>query len=465
MRNSTFLLLLAGATLMAQTIDRTKPPETPPIPAFKMPPVHESKLPNGLAVVLVEDSRFPLVSVRLSFQAGSKFDPKEMPGLAGMVAGLMTQGTKTRSFRDLAEELTSIGASLDGHASPDVCTLGGSVLAENTAKLLDLLADVALNANFPENEVALRKQNRKQALLAQRSQPAFLANEKFDALVFGDHPYAFVAPTMESLDRMDQKSVMQFRDTYLVPNNAVLLLVGQLPPRAETLKLVRDHFGSWKEKPVPAPPAKNFPESKRQLVLVDRPGSVQADIHIGRLAITRTDPDYYPLLVGNAILGGGASSRLFLDVREKKSFAYDAHSELDRRKDAGVVTAVTQVRNEVVEPAVEAVFDNLSQMAQAPVTAEELSDIKNYISGSFLISLETQASLTDQIDLVRTMGLPSDYLEMFTTRVRSVEPDQIQAAARRYLAPEKDTIVVVGDAAQIEKSLEKFGPVQVEKAK
>lgn len=450
---------------MAQTIDRTKPPETPPIPAFKMPPVHESKLPNGLSVFLVEDARFPLVSVRLSFQAGSKFDPKEMPGLAGMVASLLTQGTKARSFRDLAEELTSIGASLDGHASPDVFTLGGSVLAENTAKLLDLLADVAVNATFPEDEVALRKQNRKQALLAQRSQPAFLASERFDALVFGGHPYSYIAPTMESLDHMDQKSMIQFRDTYLVPNNAVLLLVGQLPPRAETLQLVRDHFGSWKEKPVPAAPAKDFPESKRQLVLIDRPGSVQADIHIGCLAATRTDPDYYPLLVGNAILGGGASSRLFLDVREKKSFAYDAHSELDRRKDAGVVTAVTQVRNEVVEPAVEAILDNLSQMALAPVTAEELSDIMNYISGSFLISLETQASLTDQIDLVKTMGLPNDYLEMFTTRVRSVKPNQIQAAARKYLAPEKDTIVVVGDAAQIEKSLQKFGPLQVEQAK
>jgi zinc protease len=450
---------------MARTIDRTKPPETPPIPAFKMPPVHESKLPNGLSLVLVEDARFPLVSVRLSFQAGSKFDPKDMPGLAGMVASLMTQGTNTRSFRDLAEELTSIGASLHGNASPDVFTLGASVLSENTATLLDLLADVALNANFPENEVSLRKENRKQVLLAHRSQPAFLANEKFDALVFGSHPYCYAAPTMESLDRMDRKSIVQFRDTYLVPNNAVLLLVGQLPPRAETLKLVSGHFGSWEEKPVPAAPAKNFPQSKRQLVLIDRPGSVQADIHIGRLAATRTDPDYYALLVGDAILGGGASSRLFLDVREAKSFAYDAHSELDRRKDAGVITAVTQVRNEVVEPAVEAVLDNLSQMAQAPVTARELSDIKNYISGGFLISLETQASLADQIDLVNTMGLPDDYLEMFTTRVRSVEPDQIQAAARKYLAPENDTIVVVGDATQIEKALEKFGPVQVERAK
>jgi zinc protease len=450
---------------VTQMIDRTQPPATPPIPAFKMPPVHQTTLPNGLVIVLVEDARFPLVSMRLSFQAGSKFDRLDLPGLSGMVAGLVTQGTATRSYRDLAEELTSIGARLSGHASPDVFTLGGSVLSENTAKLLDLLADVALNANFPENEVQLRKQNAMQTLAAQRSQPAFLANEKFDALVFGSHPYSFFSATMESLERMDRKSIVQFRDAFLVPNHAVLLLVGQLPPQAETLKLVQDRFASWKEKPVPAAPEKSFPTSKRQFVLVDRPGSVQADIHIGRLAATRTDPDYYPLVVGNAILGGGASSRLFLDVREQKGLAYDAHSELDRRKDTGVFTAITQVRNEEVGTGVEAVLDNLSQMARAPVSESELTDVKNYISGGFLISLETQASLTDQIDLVNTMGLPRDYLEMFTSRVRSVEPGQIQAVARKYMDPAQSTIVVVGDAAQIAQSLEKFGPVQVEKAK
>jgi zinc protease len=450
---------------MAQTIDRTKPPETPPIPGFKMPPIHETKLPNGLTVVLVEDQRFPLVTVRLSFQAGSKFDPKELPGLSGMVAGLLTQGTTTRTYRDIGEELASIGGSLDGHSSPDVLTIGGNVLAENTPKLLDLLADVTLNANFPENEVELRKQNRKQALLAQHSQPAFLANEKFDELVFGDHPYRYIAPTMESIDRMDQKSMVEFRDTHMVPNNAVLVMLGKLPGRNETLNLVREKFGSWKEKPAPAAPAKNFPEARKKLVLVDRPGSVQADIHIGRLAVTRTDPDYFPLYVGNAILGGGASSRLFNDVREEKGFAYDVHSELDRRKDAGVALAVTQVRNDVVGPAMEAVLGHLEKMGTAPVTATELSDAKNYMSGVFLISLETQSGVADQVDLMKSMGLPDDYLEKFTTHVRSVEPDQIQAAAKKYFTPDRATIVVVGDASKIEKPLEKFGPVQVEKAK
>jgi predicted Zn-dependent peptidase len=451
--------------MMAQTIDRTKAPETPPIPAYKMPPIRDTRLPNGLEVVVIEDQRFPLVTVRLSFQAGSKFDPKELPGLSSMVAGLLTQGTKTRSFREIGEELASMGGSLTANSSPDILTISGNVLAENTPKLLDLLADVTLNATFPENEVQLRKQNRKQALLAQHSQPAFLAREKFDELIFGDHPYRYIAPTMESIDHMDQKSLIEFRDSHLVPNNAVLVLLGKLPARSQTMNLVHEKFGSWTERPAPAAPAKNYPDSKRQLVLVDRPGSVQADIRIGELAVTRGDPEYFPLYVGNAILGGGASSRLFNDVREQKGFAYDVHSELDRRQDAGVALAVTQVRNDVLQPALEAMFDHLAKMGEAPVTASELSDAKNYLSGVFLISLETQSGVADQVDMMKSMGLPHDYLEKFTTHVRSVESDQIQAAAKKYFAPDKATIVVVGDASKIEKPLEKFGSVQVEKAK
>jgi predicted Zn-dependent peptidase len=130
-----------------------------------------------------------------------------------------------------------------------------------------------------------------------------------------------------------------------------------------------------------------------------------------------------------------------------------------------VALAVTQVRNDVIAPAVDAVLGHMTDMGKTPVTATELSNAKNYISGVFVISLETQSGVADQVDLMKSMDLPSDYLEMFTTRVRSVEPDQIQAAARKYLAPDKATIVVVGDASKIEKPLEKFGPVQVEKAK
>jgi zinc protease len=463
-RIPTSTILLAAA-LGAQTIDRTKPPETPPLAAYKMPPVAESALANGLRVVMVEDRRFPLVTLRLAFSAGAKFDPAGTSGLAETVAALLREGTPKRTSRQIAEELASLGASLNTTVSPDNLVIGASVLAENAPKLLDLVADLARNASFPEDEITLRKQNREQELIDARSRADTLAEEKFAALVYGSHPYGRILPTAESIARIGRAALVSYRDRMLVPNNAVLILIGALPPRDEALKLAASKFGDWARKPLPAPPAARFPEPKRTLVLVDRPGSVQADIRAGQIAVTRTHPDYFPLVVGNSILGGGASSRIFLNIREVKGFAYDAHSELQPNKDASLFAAVTQVRNEVVGDAMEALLGELEGMGQAHVKAQELSEVKNYLNGTFVIRMETQNGLANQLSMTRTMGLAESYLEMYVTRIRSVEPDQIQNAAKKYFAPGAATIVVVGDAQKLAKPLEKFGSVIVEKAK
>jgi zinc protease len=456
-------VLLSAALLAAQPFDRTKPPATPPIPSYKLPPVEEAKLPNGLAVVMVEDTRFPLVTARLTFLAGTKNDPADLPGLAENVAALLIEGTNTRTSRQIAEQGAAIGGSVAGSADADGLTLAGLALSEHTAKLLELMADVARNANFPDKEVELRKQNRKQALLQQHSDSGFLAAKKFSELVYSPHPYAHIGPTMQSLEKLERRTVVTFRDRYLLPNNAVLILIGKLPPRAETLKLIEAQFGSWRRKEVSFPSVPSLPESRRQLVLVDRPDSVQADIHIGRLAVTRTSGEYYPLLIGRMILGGGSSSRMFANIREKEGFAYDAHAEQSAHRDAGTFTAVTQVRNEVLEPALRAVLAEMARMVADRVSAEELSNAKNLSAGSFLLHLETQNALADQFVMMRTIGLPNDYLEKFTDRVRAVEPDQVQAAARKYMAADKSVIVVVGDASKIAKTLEKFGSVTVTK--
>ena len=456
-------LFFSGALLAAQPFDRTKPPATPPIPSYKLPHVEEASLSNGLAVVMVEDTRFPLVTVRLTFAAGTRYDPADLPGLAESAAALLIEGTATRTSRQMAEEGAAMGGSIAGRADADSLTLSGLALSENTAKLLELMADAARNANFPEKEVALHKQNRQQELLAQLSDSNFLAAREFSRLVYAPHPYGHIGPTMQSLQKLDRKAIAAFRDHYLTPNNAVLILIGKLPPRAETMKLIEARFGSWPRKDVSFPSVPSFPESRRHLVLVDRPGSVQADIHIGRLAVTRTNAEYYPLLIGRMILGGGSSSRMFANIREKQGFAYDAHAEQSAHKDAGTFAAVTQVRNEVLEPALEAMLAELKRMESARVSAEELSNAKNLSAGSFLLHLETQNALADQFVMMRTLGLPNDYLEKFTDRVRAVEPDQVQAAAGKYMAAENSVIVVVGDASKIQKTLEKFGKVTVVK--
>jgi zinc protease len=457
--------IFLSAALSAQTVDRTKPPETPPLAAFKLPPVAESTLANGLRVVLLDDRRFPLVTLRLAFSAGSKFDPAETSGLAETVAALLKEGTAKRTSRQIAEELASLGASLNTTVSADNLVIAASVLAENAPKLLDLVADVARNASFPEDEIKLRKQNREQELIAERSQAETLANEKFFALVYGGHPYGRILPSPESIHRIDRAGLASFRDRLLIPNNGVLILLGALPPRAEALTLVESRFGSWAKKPLPVPPAAKFPEPKRTLVLVDRPGSVQADIRVGQMAVPRTHPDYFPMVVGNSILGGGMSSRIFKSIREEKGFAYDAHSELDANKDAAVFTAVTQVRNDVISEAMDALLAELGGMGKENVKPQELSDVKNYLNGTFVLRLETQSGLANQLATTRTLGLPESYLEMFVARVRSVEPDQIQNAAKKYMTPEDAVIVVVGDAEKLAKPLEKFGSVTIEKAK
>lgn len=456
-------LALAAAALAAQTVDRTKPPQTPPIPSYKLPPVAESKLPNGLGIVLVEDARFPLVTLRLTFQAGSKFDPPGTPGLAEAVATLLHEGTKTRTSRQISDEIDGIGGSIDGSAGPDSLAIAANSLSENLPRLLALVADVAMNATFPQNELDLHKQNRIQNLRQQHSEPGFLAEEKMASLIYGQTPYAHIAPTEASIAKLDAKALAGFRDTYLAPNNATLLIIGKLPPKDDLLKMIAQQFGSWKEKPLPAAPKMDFPTPRRQIVLVDRPGSVQADIHVGRIAPTRLSSDYFPLMVANAILGGGTNSRMFKDIREKEGFAYDAHSQYDTHRDSGDFEAVTQVRNEVLEPALKAVISELDRMAASPVGTDELSGVKNYISGLYLLRLETQEGVINQLTTVKALGLPDTYLETYVTRVRSVEPDQIQSTARKYIAPEDDTIVVVGDASKIGDVLKKFGTVTVAK--
>jgi zinc protease len=463
MRATILTLLALAATLAAQPVDRTKPPQTPPIPEYKLPPVLESTLPNGLHVVMVEDGRFPLATVRLTFQAGSKYDPKDMPGLAEAVGTLLIEGTKTRTARQISEEVDSLGGTLAGEAGADSLSVAASSLSDNLNKLLGLVADVTRNATFPKGEVDLHKQNRAQSLLAEKSEPGFLAEQKFAEVVYGSSPYGHIAPTEAAIGKLDTATLAKFRDAYLVPNNGTLLLVGKLPGRDALLKTVTDLFGSWQRKELPAAPKMEFPTPKRQIVLVDRPGSVQADIHVGRMAPTRLSADYFPLMVGNQVLGGGTNSRMFRDIREKEGFAYDAHSEYATHREGGDFQAVTQVRNDVLEPALKAVLDEMDQMAKAPVAAPELTNIKNFVAGNYLLSLETQDGLAGWLNRVQALGLPKDFLETFVTRVRSVEPGQIEAAAKKYVAPGEAAIVIVGDSAKIGEVLKKFGDVKVVK--
>ena len=197
---------------------------------------------------------------------------------------------------------------------------------------MDLLADVVLEPSFPENEVALAKQNTKESLRQQRAQPSFLASEMVSRVMFGDHPYSVVAPTPESIDQLSRDEFVRFHRSKLVPNNAVFIVVGDVQYE-EILKRTESLFSTWERGEdvvanFPAPPVR----TKRTAYLVDRPGSAQSNIVIANSGITRTNPDYFPMLLMHTVLGANASSRLFMNLREDKGYTYGAYSNLDARR-------------------------------------------------------------------------------------------------------------------------------------
>src|SRR5215217_5944901 len=209
-----------------------------------IPTARETTLSNGLTLVVVEDNRLPLVSYRLAFRVGGAFDPPTLPGLTDLLAGLLPEGTQSKTSKEIADEVARMGASLSAGASSDYTIVAASALSQFNDPVLDLMAEVILEPSFPENEVELAKQNTKESLRQQRAQPSFLASEMVSRVMFGDHPYSVVAPTPESIDRFSRDEFVRFHRAKLVPNNAVFIVVGDVHYE-DIVNRVESLFSTW----------------------------------------------------------------------------------------------------------------------------------------------------------------------------------------------------------------------------
>jgi zinc protease len=431
------------------------PPPLPPRP-IKLPTTSETRLSNGLLVVVVQDQRLPLVSYRLAWRSGDAHDPAELPGLADMLTGLLTEGTQSRTSREIADEVARLGATLQAGANSDYTTVAASSLTTFRDEILELLADVALRPIFPENEVELTKQNTKESLKQQRAQPSFLATEMVARVMFGAHPYSVTAPTPEAIDATTREKLIEFHRSKFIPNNAVLLVAGDVE-HDPLLKRIESLFGGWEPGEVPgddfpAPPTR----TSRGAHVIDRPGSAQANIVIANSGITRTSPDYFPLLVMHTVLGANASSRLFMNLREDKGYTYGAYSSLDARRTAGTFRATAEVRTPVTGDSLKEFFYELGRIRSEPVSEKELADAKSYLTGVFPIRLETQEGLIDQLLQIRMFGLPDNYLDTYRSHIQSVTREQIQTVANKYVRPDEAAIVIVGDAAQLTEQIKPY---------
>jgi zinc protease len=433
-----------------------QPPPPLPVRAIKLPTAHETILTNGLRLIVVEDTRLPLVSYRLAMRTGDAHDPADLPGLMDMLTGLLTEGTQSRTSREIADEVARLGASLQAGANSDYATVAASSLAVYCDQILELLADVALRPVFPPNEVELAKQNTIESLKQQRAQPSFLAGEMVARVMFGAHPYHVTAPTPESVDATTRDRLVDFHRATFIPNNAVLFVAGDVQEDS-VLAQVENLFGGWRPGTViaddfPAPPQR----SSRTAYIIDRPGSAQANIVISNSGITRTSADYFPLLIMHTVLGANASSRLFMNLREDKGYTYGAYSSLDARRTAGTVRATAEVRTPVTGDSLKEFFYELERIRNEPVSEKEIADAKSYLTGVFPIRLETQEGLVDQLVQIKMFGLPENYLEIYRNHIQAVTISQVQEVARKYVRPDEAALVIVGDGAQLVEQIEPY---------
>lgn len=451
-------------TLSKDELDRTKRPPAKPAPVVSLPDIQKATLSNGLQVWLVEQHELPTFAFNLVVQAGSDHDPVTMPGLASMTADVLDEGTTTRDALAIAEELETIGASLNVGSSIDGSFVSLSSLSKHFDRALGVFADVLLNPTFPQKEFDRLKKQRLTSLLQQKDQPVSIANNAFSFLLYGSsHPYGNnSAGTEASLNTMTRDDLMKFYQTYYSPNNATLIAVGDLKI-SDVVSKLEAGLKSWKKNTV-APFSVATPGSigKMKIYLIDKPGAAQSEIRLGYPALARNTEDYFPVLAMNRMLGGQFSSRINMNLREKRGFTYGARSGFSFYKNVGPFVANAPVVTEKTDSSLSELLYEINLMREKGMSDEELKFVKNGLIGGFALTFETPAQIAGGLQNIALYGLPDNYFATYLQNIEKVSLDDVQRVSKKYLETSKMVALIVGDLAKIKDGIKAMNVAEIQ---
>lgn len=452
----------------ATTSDAPPAPEPPPGSGppreVSFPPIARNALDNGLGIEVVPYDLIPAAYVWLTVKSGGETDPEELPGLAGLVADMLEEGTKSRTSAELADAVDFLGADLFTFADEENLYIGVRALSDQLEQALGILAEVARQPAFRNDELAKLKRRELDRLSLQLNDPRFLARRAMAKALYGDHPYARIDTTPEAVEGVTRRDLQRWHAAHVVPNNAFLTVAGDVD-EATVGRLAESLFGDWRRRDVPETPFPEPPDRQdREIIVVDRPDSVQSVILIGNLAVPRAADGFEELLVANQVLGGSAASRLFMDLRERRSLTYGAYSYVSERVRTGPFQATASVRTEVTGEAMAAFFDHLDRIVAEPPGDDELAAAKRYLSDSFPLRIDSPGKVARLVVDQQVFGLPEGYWEGYRSAIAEVTASEALAAAQSHIHPDRCVVVVVGKAADIVPGLRDFGPVRVETA-
>jgi zinc protease len=461
-------LLFAPALLLAQQNPVTKPPELGAVKPLSVPPVVERTLPNGMRLLIVEHHELPVADFVLVVKTGSEADPAGREGLATLVSNLLDEGTTARNALQIADQIAFLGIRLStGGATLNSFDASRITLHTPTAQLdsaLALMADVTLKPSFPEKELDRLRQERLTTLLQIKDNAPVLADLAFNSILYGEK-HAYGRPTLgndKTVRDITRADVLNFYNTYYKPNNAALVIVGDVKPDA-VQKQVEKYFGAWQRGNVSAAQLGTTPAAApaATVYLIDKPGAAQSSFRLGSVGVPRVTQDFFPIQVMNTILGAAFTSRLNQNLRETKGYTYGARSGFDMRQSAGPFVAQAEI---VTAKSDSALIEFLKELRgiREPVPSPELEKAKQYLQLQLPSQFEVPSDIAARLVPIALYNLPLDYFATYSQRIAAVTSADVRRVAQQYVRPDQMNIVIVGDLKLIEQSIRNLKTGKVE---
>jgi zinc protease len=448
------------ANALAPEGQRQQPPAPGAAVPVTSPAIAERKLSNGLTLVTAKTGIVPIATMTMVFKGGSSTDPRGKAGLATLAADLATRGTATRSAQQIAAELESLGASISSNAGPDGIVVSVSAPATNLEAAGRVLADIVQNASFPADEFERQRKRSLDSLGIAMKDPGALASMAVQPALYGAAPYGSLAGgTLTSLAGLTREDLVGQHRTWWHPANAALIVSGGIDPKA-TAAIAERVFAGWRGNgPAPSVPTARAGEAaKPRTVVIDLPGAGQAAVVAAVRGTDRSDPDYYNLVVANAILGSGSNGRLFEEVRTKRALSYGANSSHPARADDALLTASAQTKNESAADVAKIFLDELDRLGKQPLTPDEVEKRKTFVSGLYTLQSETSAGFGATLAGLIQQGLSPSEAVRYLKAIEGVSPDAATKAAGRISAADRATLVIVGDSSKFIDKLRALRP-------
>lgn len=438
-------------------------------PARALPPVREQALDNGLRVFIVESHEVPLVSFRLLVPVGSARDGVGAEGIANLAGRLLLKGAGGRSAEQIAESIEELGGRLAVETERDFTTVQGQFMAKDIERALEILGRVVLQPTFAPEEIAREQELLAAEIAGEKEDPRGLAGREFMRVLLGEHPYAHpVAGSEASVRALTGERIAAFHRRYYVPAGALLAVAGDVEPDA-ALALVGRMFGGWRG-PDPATQAQAAPAvpalaaralPARRVYVIDKPDATQSQIRIGNIAAGRDTPEYFPLIVTNALLGEGFTSRLMEEIRVNRGLSYGARSYLNFLKHGGTFGVGTFTDNRTLRETIDVALAQLERIRTEAISDQELANWKTNVAGLFPFEIETGDDLARWITTLTFYGVPLSFLSDYTASVRAVAPAECQAAAQRHFWAEGNLILLITNYQETKEQLAGLGEIQV----